>query len=98
MYVCSLCYYNGQETDGLVPFAALPFVHARKRDAELLVAYGLWKPHPRGWEVVNATKRNPSAATMAAKRADRALASRKANCVRWHGDDCGCWSRSDPDP
>jgi hypothetical protein len=61
------------ESDGLIPFGALPFVHGRKRDAELLVAHGLWKPHPRGWEVVNWAERQPSSATLKQSRTDRSI-------------------------
>lgn len=96
VYCCSLAYCGDVESDGVVPFGALPFVHGRKRDADLLVAAGMWKPHPRGWEVVNYARRNPLAETLTQSRTDRSIAARKANCVRWHGPDCGCW-RSPPD-
>lgn len=98
VYCCALAYCGDIESDGLIPFGALPFVHGRKRDAELLVAVGLWKAHPEGWEVVNYDRRNPTAETLRLQRTDRTVASRKANCVRWHGKDCGCWARSGPDP
>lgn len=101
VYVCGLAYCGQHESDGLIPFSALPFVHGRKRDAELLVAHGLWRPHPRGWEVVNYLERQASSATLEQSRADRSAAGRKANCVRWHGARCGCWDTdraSAPDP
>jgi hypothetical protein len=91
VYVCGLSYCGDVESDGLIPFGALPFVHGRKRDAELLVAHGLWKPHPRGWEVVNWLERQPSSATLEQSRADRSTAGRKANCARWHKPGCTCW-------
>jgi hypothetical protein len=91
VYVCGLAYCGQHETDGVVPFGALPFVHGRKKDAELLVAHGLWRPHPRGWEVVNYLERQPSAATLEQSRADRSTAGRKANCARWHKPGCTCW-------
>lgn len=95
VYVCGLAYCADVESDGFIPFGALPFMHGRRRDAELLVEHGMWKPHPRGWEVVNYLNRQPSAAVLKEQRADKVRASSKGNCVRWHGPDCGCWKRSD---
>lgn len=91
VYVCSLAYCGQQETDGAVPFAAMPFIHGRRKDGELLVEAGLWKPTPTGYEVVNWMKRQPSADTSTRVRAVRRAAATKGNCVRWHGPDCGCW-------
>ncbi|QBP31767.1 hypothetical protein SEA_PIPER2020_88 [Mycobacterium phage Piper2020] len=50
-YVCSLAYCGQHGTDGYVPTTALPFIHATKRDAEILVTAGMWKPAPGGWDV-----------------------------------------------
>jgi hypothetical protein len=96
VWACGIAYCQANETDGLIPFGALPFIHARRPHAELLVSHGLWKPHPRGWEVVNYLERQPSADTLRHVRAERSRAGGKGNCVRWHGPDCGCWKRSDP--
>ena len=97
VYVCALAYCGDVESDGVIPFGALPFVHGRKSDAKLLVDHGLWKPHPRGWEVVNWLERQPSADILRQARSDRSVAGRKANCIRWHGVNCGCWRRqTDP--
>lgn len=91
VYCCSLAHCGGQGTDGLVTFAALPFVHGRKKDAELLVAVGLWEPDPSGWRIRNWGLRQQTSATTQRIRASQARGAAKANCTRWHGKDCGCW-------
>lgn len=93
VYVCSLGYAGGNGTDGLIPFAALPFIHGSKRDAEALVEVGLWEPHPFGWLIHNYAERQQVAATTAAIRAAQRKGALKANCTRWHGPDCRCWDR-----
>lgn len=50
-WVCSLAYAGRHGTDGYIPEAALPFIHARRVDANRLVAHGLWIPAPGGWEI-----------------------------------------------
>lgn len=97
VYACALAYIGEAETDGLVPFEALPFVHGTRKHAALLVEHGLWKPHPQGWEVVNWHERNSSSATLKAARDDRSLRARKAACERWHARPCDCWRRSPED-
>lgn len=97
VYVCGLAYCANNETDGLIPYGALIFIHGRKKDPELLVRFGMWRPHPEGWEVVNYATRQQLAATGRQVRAARTAASRKANCVRWHGPGCGCWQHAPPD-
>jgi hypothetical protein len=90
-YVCSIAYAGGQETDGLIRFAALPAIHGAKKTAQLLVKHYLWAPDPLGWQIVNYGKRQQlSAASKQIKNAQRAGAL-KANCARWHGAECGCW-------
>lgn len=91
MYVCGLGYSGGHGTDGLVPFAALPFIHGTKTLARLLVESSLWAPDPLGWRIPKwADKQQISVATQA-KRAAQSAGARRANCTRWHGEDCGCW-------
>jgi len=91
VYVFGLSYCGANETDGLIPFAAIGLIHGRKKDAEALVKHGLWKPVPRGWEVHNwLNRQQASQVTDATKQANR-LGALKANCIRWHGPECGCW-------
>ena len=90
-YVCSLGYCGGHDTDGLVPFTALGFVHGTKKTAELLVSHHLWRPDPLGWTLPKWAERQQSAAvTQSVRNAQRAGAL-KANCRRWHGEHCKCW-------
>lgn len=90
-YVCSIGYAGGHETDGLIKFAALKFVHGTKRTAELLVVHHLWSPDPEGWRVVNYEKRQQLSATTKQVRNAQRAGALKANCIRWHGRDCKCW-------
>lgn len=90
-YVCSIGYAGFHETDGLISFTALPFVHGTKRSAQLLVAHYLWTPDQLGWQIVNYAKRQASAATVQHIRNARRAAANKGNCVRWHGPHCKCW-------
>jgi hypothetical protein len=48
-YLCSLAYAGQHGTDGYIPEAALPFIHATKALANHLVEVGLWVPSPGGW-------------------------------------------------
>lgn len=92
MYVCSLGYCGGHGTDGLVKFNVLPFVHGTKQLAGLLVQHGLLAPDPEGWRIPNWDERQQSSGDTGRVRAAQSAGARKANCVRWHGEDCGCWS------
>lgn len=90
-YVCSLGYAAGHETDGLVQFGALGFVHGTKKTAEMLVKHYLWSPTPLGWQIVNYGKRQQLSATTALIKNARSAGAKKANCTRWHGAACRCW-------
>ena len=91
VYACALGYCGLHGTDGLVSFAALPFVHGRKRDAELLVEVTLWRPDPSVWQVTNYAMRQEQSSVTVAKKHAAVTAASKAACVRWHGANCGCW-------
>lgn len=93
-YVCSLGYAGGHETDGLIQFNALNYIHGNKRTAQLLVTHHLWTPDREGWQIVNYEKRQQLSATSRHIRNVRRAAATKGNCVRWHGDECGCWEAS----
>lgn len=91
VYVCSLAYAGGNGTDGHIPFAALPFIHATKTDAHALVEVGLWTPTPCGWSIRNYGDRQQLSAVSDAIRAGQRRGALKANCTRWHGPSCNCW-------
>ncbi|HET7386871.1 MAG TPA: hypothetical protein VFJ19_09450 [Nocardioidaceae bacterium] len=90
-YTCSIGYCGAQGTDGLIPFGALAFVHGTKATAGLLVSHFLWRPDPLGWTVPKFLERQQSQADSQRIRNARRVASSKGNCIRWHGEHCGCW-------
>lgn len=90
-YMFSLGWAGAAGTDGVIPTAALPFVHGTQTTATLLVSYGLWERVTTGWKIRNFEQRQELAIVTEAKRAAAAAAAKKANCIRWHGPDCGCW-------
>lgn len=94
-YCCSLAYAGGNGTDGHIPFVALPFVHATKKDAQMLVEVSLWEPDPRGWTIHNYGDRQQLVQVSDAIRAGQRRGALKANCARWHGESCTCWKDAD---
>lgn len=93
VYTFSLGYAGSHGTDGFVPETALPFIHGTQKHAELLVEHDLWEPIPGGWSIHNFAHRQELSLVTATREAARRLSAAKANCVRWHGPDCGCWQR-----
>lgn len=89
-YVCSIGWCTEHGTNGALPPAALPFVHATKATAALLVSYKLWEPAVNGWVVHNYLMRQEMSVVTAGKQEARRVAAEKANCTRWHG--AGCWT------
>jgi hypothetical protein len=90
-YVFALGWAGGQGTDGYIPTAALAHVHGTSTTAKLLVSYGLWEPGIGGWRIHNWDQRQQLAATTEQIRLAQRLGALKANCVRHHGPECGCW-------
>lgn len=90
-YCCSLGYAGGNGTDGHIPFTALPFVHATKKDAAILVDAGLWEPDPTGWTIHNYGDRQQLNVVTDTLRTAKRKGALKANCTRWHGPNCNCW-------
>lgn len=90
-YVCSIAYTVGNGTDGVIPYAALPFLHATKTDMNKLVEVGLLQPIPIGWLIPNFGERQQLNSASKSLRAGQKAKSAKGNCVRWHGSECGCW-------
>ena len=83
VYVAGLAYAGSQGTDGYLPEACLPFIHATKRDAVDLVKAGLWHTDMGGWKI-NGWAEFQLSDEAAKNRSDRA---RKAALKRWKGDD-----------
>lgn len=92
-WVSSLAYSGAQGTDGFIPSAALPFIHATKADATDLVMARLWICAPGGWQINDWHEYQFSSDEHEQRRLKAEKASKKANCVRWHGKDCGCWNQ-----
>lgn len=89
-YMFALGWSGEHGTDGRIPLSALPFIHGTDVTARLLVKYHLWEEHDvTGFLIRNYAERQELSVVTDAKR----LASLKANCVRWHGKDCGCWKQ-----
>lgn len=78
-YVCALSYSGAQGTDGFIPRAALPFIHARKVDAARLVDVGLWLEVAGGWDINGWHDFQPTSEELS-KRRERA---KKAAAKRW---------------
>ncbi len=53
VYMCSLAYAAGHETDGFIARAALPFVHGTPVEARLLAEARLWDVVEGGWQIRN---------------------------------------------
>ena len=83
VYVASLAYAGQHGTDGYLPEACLPFIHATKRDAVDLVKAGLWHTDMGGWSI-NGWSEFQISDEAAKERSDKA---RKAALKRWRGDE-----------
>jgi hypothetical protein len=93
-YMFALGWCGNHATDGHIPTTALPFVHGTKATADLLVRYGLWDTAVKGWHVRNYLTRQQAASTGDEIKAAQQAGSKKGNCIRWHGDECGCWRQA----
>ncbi len=96
LYVCALGWAGGHGTDGHIPRHALravaPSLRAPDKLAQLLVDVRLWEYVEDGWHIRNYLERQQSSIVSEAVSAQKSAAARKANCIRWHGPECGCWS------
>lgn len=90
-YMFSLGWSGEHGTDGYIPATALPFIHGTKVTASLLVQYGFWVQAVGGWQIKNYAERQELAVVTAAKKEAQRVGALRANCKRWHGEDCGCW-------
>lgn len=87
-HLLAMTYAGKHGTDGLIPKAALPFIHARKTDADKLVRVGLWREVAGGWEIHGWDEYQLSDDESKARKAR----AKKGGCMKNHGPDCGCWS------
>lgn len=94
-YVSALGYSGGHDTDGLITFSSLTFVHGTRKTAGLLVTHHLWRPDPLGWRIVNYEKRQPSSAETRQRRNAQRAGALRTNCKRWHAEGCRCWEEAE---
>ena len=97
-YVFGLAYCGRHELDGFIPASALPVIHATKADAMALCEIGFWHARPGGYEINDWAEYQPTNESTRMKRELLAKESAHANCVRWHGKECGCWKEKDQKP
>lgn len=91
VYCCGLAYAGKHGTDGFIPGEAIGRCNGKPADAARLVDVGLWRTAPGGWEIHGWSEYQQTNDSTARVRAAKKAGSAKGNCVRWHGDDCGCW-------
>lgn len=91
VYMMSIGWSGGHETDGKIPRAALGQIHCTVPVARLLVKYGLWTESVSGWEIVNFSERQQLSTETYIVRKQQKIGGIKGNCVRYHGAECGCW-------
>ena len=91
VYMFSVGWAVGHGTDGHIPEHMAPTLDADKQTIALLTGARLWEPNGNGWHIRNFAERQEMEFATEAKKQAARLASAKANCVRWHGPDCGCW-------
>lgn len=80
VWVASLGYAGAHGTDGFVPAAALPFMHATKADAKSLVEVGLWLAVSGGWDINSWSEFQPSSD----ETQQRKKRAKDAAMARWH--------------
>ena len=91
VYIFSVGWSVGHGTDGHIPEHMAPALDADKTTVGLLTVARLWEPNGNGWHIRNFSERQEMEWVTEAKKSAAKQASAKANCVRWHGPDCGCW-------
>jgi hypothetical protein len=92
VYCCALAYAGRHGTDGYIPDAALTRINGRKADSANLVQVGLFDPDDDGgWHIHDYADYQQTNLITAEITEKRRKASRKGNCVRHHGESCGCY-------
>lgn len=84
VYVASLAWSGRQETAGVIPKAALPFLHGTRRDAEHLVGARLWDEAENGWRIHDFDEYQ----IVTVSQEHRINAAKVAACKRWHSQPC----------
>ena len=84
VYVCSLAYAAGHETNGYIARAALPFVHGTPAEARLLAESRLWDVVEGGWQIRNWGNRQLVGAESQALHEKAVEAGKKGADKRWN--------------
>jgi hypothetical protein len=77
--ICSWAWSGEHGTDGYIPKAAMPFIHARAADAARLVKHGFWHEDVDGWLIHEWDERQVSSV----ENQKRRQKARDAAAVRW---------------
>lgn len=85
-YVCALAYSGMHGLDGFIPALTLPFIHATKKDADNLVAVGLFRESPGGW-TINGWTDYQATSEESEQRRKRAQAAAQARWDKGKGGD-----------
>ena len=80
-YMFSLAFSGEQGTDGYIPTAALPYIHATAAVAKQLVAVGLWSPTMGGWDIHDWNEHQRSTQETEERKKRAKLAAE----ARWNG-------------
>lgn len=78
-YVLGLAYSGRHGLNGYIPGAALPYIHATKKDAQALCEVGLWHMTDTGYEINDWSDYQLSTEEMA----ERSARARAAAHIRW---------------
>ena len=91
-YVLGIAYSGRHELNGFVPSVCLRnALYATTADAASLVDVGLWHETEGGWDINGWDEFQISGEEAQRRRQNAQTKSRKGNCVKYHGPDCGCW-------
>jgi hypothetical protein len=90
-YVFGLAYCGRHETDGFIPRAALPFLHATTKDAHALVESRLWHHAEGGYQVNGWEEYQPTSDASRHRLETLRQAARKGGCAKNHPAGCQCW-------
>lgn len=82
VFILGLTYAGAHETAGFLPAGALPFLHAKRSDADKLCQVGFWGEVDGGWEIHDWADFQPVSLNAEARR----TRAQKAAAARWgHG-------------
>lgn len=84
VYICAYLHSTAHGTEGVIKRSALPFIHATKADANLLVQVGLWECVEGGFRIKNYGNRQVVGFAQQALSDARSEAGKKGADARWN--------------